>query len=72
MEVSDQIATIVLAYLGIFVLSMFFDKFRNSFFDWMAFKDPLGLRFWVSNWWFLVVTVFVGAAAAVLIVTGGE
>ncbi|EBA15040.1 hypothetical protein RSK20926_04132 [Roseobacter sp. SK209-2-6] len=54
-------------YLTIYLLLLCLSpRFRGDFLQWMTFRDPLGLRFWSRNFWFLIFTLAYFLIPAVL------
>jgi len=60
------------AYVAVFLLGMCFRNFRDSYFEWMTFRDPLGMEFHKKNWWFTIFTVLIFALALVTILKEGN
>ncbi|MFT7593138.1 MAG: hypothetical protein ACI8R4_000450 [Paracoccaceae bacterium] len=54
-----------ISYVAVFLLGMCFKNFRDSYFEWMTFRDPLGGKFWSKNWWFPFFSLLVGVLALV-------
>jgi len=64
---ADIVPWLMVAYAGIFFLSLFNKKFRDSFLDWMHLKDVFGIRFWSKNIWFLALSVSLFVAGGLAI-----
>lgn len=49
---TDAVAALIWigGYLALWLLLVLLSpRFRESFFDWMRWRDPFGLRFWRQN-----------------------
>lgn len=67
----QAIALYFIVYLAIFIMGLRSRDFRSTFAEWMSFKDPLGLKFWTKNWWFLMITLFYFLAGGFLTLSMG-
>lgn len=59
---------IIAIYFLVFLGGMMFKRFRDSFLEWFSLRDPIGMRFWFGNVWFLVFTIIYFATAAFFLI----